>query len=52
MQNRFSTPDLSLINPEQAAIFLADIPDPAPVWGYDGERLGHGRVLALDQASG
>jgi hypothetical protein len=52
MQNRFTTSDLSLINAEQAAIFLADIPDPAPVWGYDGERLGHGRVLALDQASG
>ena len=52
MQNRFSTAELSLINPEEAPIFLADIPDPAPVWGYDGERLGHGRMLALDQCSG
>ncbi len=37
---------------EQASIFLANIPTPTPVWGYDGARLGYGRGLALDQASG
>jgi len=37
---------------EQASILLADMTPQAPVWGYDGIRLGYGRALAIDQASG
>ena len=51
MQHR-STTGLSIDAAEPAAIFLAHIAAPAPVWGYDGEKLGLGLALALDQASG
>jgi hypothetical protein len=52
MQHRSSVKGLSTINAEPSAIFLAHIETPSPVWGYDGEQLGCGRALALDQASG
>ncbi len=52
MQNRSSVKGLSHVSAEPSAIFLAHIESPSPVWGYDGERLGHGRALALDRTSG
>ena len=52
MQNRASVNSPSATSAEPSAIFLAHMDAPAPVWGYDGERLGLGRMLALDQASG
>ena len=52
MPNRATTIDLSGATAESAPILLADIAMPAPVWGYDGERLGFGRAVALDQGSG
>ena len=52
MHNRASLNSLSATSAEPSAIFLAHIDTPAPVWGYDGERLGVGRALALDQSSG
>ena len=52
MQNRASVNSPADTRAEPSAIFLAHIDAPAPVWGYDGEKLGLGRVLALDQASG
>jgi len=52
MQNRSSVNSLSATGAEPPAIMLAHLDAPSPVWGYDGERLGLGRMLALDQASG
>lgn len=52
MQNHSASTLAPLPDGLRAPIFLADIPSPAPVFGYDGSRLGHGRALALDQASG
>jgi hypothetical protein len=52
MQNRSSVNSLSATVADPPAIFLVQINAPAPVWGYDGERLGLGRMLALDQGSG
>ena len=52
MHNRSSVHSLSGACPEPAALLLAHVDAPSPVWGYDGERLGLGRMLALDQASG
>ena len=52
MQNRSATAATSITTAEPAPIFLAQILAPAPVWGYDGALLGHGRALALDQNSG
>ena len=52
MQNPSTAHSMSFANCGPAPVFLADIPAPAPVWGYDGARLGYGRALALDQASG
>ena len=52
MHNRASVNSLSATDTEPSALFLAHIDAPAPVWGYDGERLGLGRMLALDQSSG
>lgn len=40
------------VEASQAPILIADSPIPAPVWGYDGVRLGYGRSLAVDLASG
>ena len=52
MQNRSSVNNLSAEGAEPAAILLAHLDAPSPVWGYDGEQLGLGRALALDQVSG
>ena len=52
MQNRSSVNSLSDRCAEPPAIMLAHLDAHSPVWGYDGERLGLGRMLALDQASG
>jgi len=52
MHNRASVNSLSATGAEPSALFLAHIDALAPVWGYDGERLGLGRMLALDQSSG
>ena len=52
MQNRASVNSPSATSADPSAIFLAHMDAPAPVWGYDGERLGLGRMLAFDQASG
>lgn len=52
MQNRSSVNNISAEGAEPAAILLAHLDAPSPVWGYDGEQLGLGRALALDQASG
>ena len=52
MHNRASVNTPSATSAEPSAIFLAHVDSPAPVWGYDGERLGLGRMLAFDQASG
>ena len=35
-----------------APVFLAELFAPAPVRGYDGARLGYGRALVVDGASG
>jgi len=51
MQNR-SAAATYLTTAEPTPIFLAQILAALPVWGYDGEPLGHGRALALDQVSG
>ena len=52
MHNRSSVNNLSATGAEPAALLLAHLDAPSPVWGYDGERLELGRMLALDQASG
>jgi hypothetical protein len=52
MHNRSPLASLSDVAAKQAPILLENIIAPAPVWGYDGARLGYGRALALDQASG
>jgi len=52
MHNRSSVNNHSATGAEPAALLLAHLDAPSPVWGYDGERLGLGRMLALDQASG
>ncbi len=52
MQNHSIARRISPTRGEQAPIFLANIEAPAPVRGYDGMRLGYGRALALDLASG
>jgi hypothetical protein len=52
MQNRSTDPGLFVNRPEPALIFLANVTAPAPVWGYDGEKLGLGLALALDLPSG
>lgn len=52
MHNRSSVNTFAATGAEPAALLLTHLEAPSPVWGSDGERLGLGRMLALDQASG